>query len=312
MLDEALAAIAPEDSALRALLLAQRGISVYFRSQDELITYTGEAVEIARRVGDRAALSRSLFARLYGAIDLVDPDARLAMAQEIVRLGEEAQDNELILRGLFVRVGMQIILGDMDAANADIDKYATLATEMRIPRWIWQAELFRAMQALFEGRLGEAEQLALKAFETGRLADPDNFLQMYSVQVFAIRREQGRLEEMVPATQAFVANLPAVPAWRAGLAYQYAEVGRIDEASGEFEVLAADGFSAIPADGNWPIAMALLAETCCSLGDTERAAILYESISPLAELCVVVGLIVDSYGPLASRRPPRHHAAAMG
>src|SRR5439155_14126256 len=72
MLDEALAAIAPEDSALRALLLAQRGISVYFRSQDELRAYTREAVEMARRVEDRAALTRGLFASTYGAYMLVD------------------------------------------------------------------------------------------------------------------------------------------------------------------------------------------------------------------------------------------------
>jgi hypothetical protein len=62
---------------------------------------------------------------------------------------------------------------------------------------------------------------------------------MYSVQLFAIRREQGRLEEMVAATQAFVAQFPAVPAWRAGLAYQYAELGRTEEARREFEVVAA-------------------------------------------------------------------------
>ncbi|TMG02036.1 MAG: hypothetical protein E6I03_07000, partial [Chloroflexi bacterium] len=299
MLDEALARIGPEDSALRALLLAQRGISVYFRSQDELRANCREAVEIARRVGDRTALTRSLFASVFGAIDLVDVDERLAIAEEIVRLGEEAQDNELVLRGFFVRAGMRVILGDMEAANGDIDRYAALAAELRVPRWIWQAELLRAMQALFEGSIADAEPLAFKAFETGRLADPDNFLQMYSVQLFSIRREQGRMEEMLPATQAFVAQLPLVPAWRAGLAYQYAEAGRKEESRREFEVLAADAFSALPADGNWPIAMALLAEVCCALEDTERAAILYEKISPLSELCVVVGLAIDCYGPLA-------------
>ncbi|TMB68783.1 MAG: hypothetical protein E6J43_05610, partial [Chloroflexi bacterium] len=299
MLDEALARIGPEDSAFRALLLAQRGIAVYFRSQDELRANCREAVEIARRVGDRTALTRSLYASVFGAIDLVDVDERLAIAEEIVRLGEEAQDNELVLRGFFIRAGMRVILGDMEAANGDIDRYAALAAELRVPRWIWQAELLRAMQALFAGSIADAEPLAFKAFETGRLADPDNFLQMYSVQLFAIRREQGRVEEMLPATQAFVAQLPLVPAWRAGLAYQYAEAGRKEEAGREFEVLAADAFSALPKDGNWPIAMALLAEVCCALEDTERAAILYEKISPLSELCVVVGLAIDCYGPLA-------------
>jgi len=299
-LDEALARIGPEDSSLRARLLAQRGIAVYFRSQDELRANCGEAVDIARRVGDREALTRSLFASLYGAIDLVNVDQRLAMAEELVSLAEETEDNELLLRGLFARGTIQIIRGEVEAANADIDKFESVAAELRITRWIWQAELFRAMQALFDGRLLEAEQLAFKAFETGRRADPDNFLQMYSVQLFSIRREQGHLAEMLPATEAFVAQLPAVPAWRAGLAYQYAEVGRTEDARREFEILAKDAFDVIPADGNWPIAMALLAEICCALEDSDRAAVLYEKISPLADLCVVVGLTIDSYGPLAA------------
>ena len=158
------------------------------------------------------------------------------------------------------------------------------------------------MQALFEGRLAEAEQFALKAFETGRLADPDNFLQMFSVQLFAIRREQGRAGEMLPATEAFVAQFPAVPAWRAGLAYLYGELGRTEEARREFEIVAADAFSAIPDDGNWPIAMALLADVCCRLEDTERAAILYEKISPLAGLCVLS--VSSSIPTVRWPRPP--------
>jgi class 3 adenylate cyclase len=300
ILDEALARIGPDDSSLRARLLAQRGIGVYFRSQDELRANCAEAVAIARRVGNREALTRSLFASLYGAIDLFNVDQRLAMAEELVSLAEETQGGELLLRGLFARGTIKIIRGEMEAANSDIDKFESVAKELRIPRWIWQAELLRAMQALFDGRLVEAEQLAFKAFETGRLADPDNFLQMYSVQLFSVRREQGRLEEMLPATEAFVAQLPAVPAWRAGLAYQYAESGRTDDARREFEILAKDAFGVIPADGNWPIAMALLAEVCCALEDTERAAVLYEKIGPLADLCVVVGLTIDCYGPLAA------------
>ena len=44
--------------------------------------------------------------------------------------------------------------------------------------------------------------------------------------------------------------------------------------------MAADGFVGIPQDGDWMIAIALLADSCTELGDAERAARLYEVLLP--------------------------------
>lgn len=298
MLDEGLKAVGKEDSALRALLLARRATSVYFRSQEELAENAREAVEVARRVGDRGALARSLFAQVYGAIHIEGVEVSERISNEIVQLAEEMNDRELLITGLFVRIAMRMILGDIDSAKADIERYATVAEELRMPVWLWQLGMYRAMLALFEGRLAESETLAQQAFEVGRTADPDNSIQMYSVQLFAIRREQGRVDEMVGATKALVEQYPAIPAWRTGLAFLYTEVGQMEEARREFETLARDNFAAIPADGNWPVAMVLLADICYALGDKERAEVLYDKIAPHSGRCTVVGQMVDSYGSM--------------
>ena len=43
----------------------------------------------------------------------------------------------------------------------------------------------------------------------------------------------------------------------------------LDEARGEFERLAADGFAAVPRDAMWPGWLAFLAEVCVALGDRD-------------------------------------------
>ena len=124
-------------------------------------------------------------------------------------------------------------------------------------------------------------------------------MQMYGAQIFALRREQGRLGEMEAGIKGFAQMYPAVPAWRTALALLNAELGRQEEARTEFEVLAADDFAQLPRDGNWPVAMALLSEVCAFLGDKERAQFLYEALIPWEDLCILIGPAIDCYGAAA-------------
>jgi class 3 adenylate cyclase len=119
---------------------------------------------------------------------------------------------------------------------------------------------------------------------------------MFGAIQFAIRREQGRLSELEAPIRGFAQMYPAVPAWRTALAFNYAERDMPEEARVEFEILAKDNFSIFPRDGNWPIAMALLTETCAFLGDTERAEYLYRQLLPYGDRCIIVGAAVDCYG----------------
>jgi class 3 adenylate cyclase len=298
LLDEALAAVGSEDSALRALLLARRGIAVYFRSQTEQETFATEAVEVARRVGDKETLARCLFFRVYGAVNLWRAEEMLAIAIETVQLAEDIGDKDVLIRGLFTQVGFSVILGDLKTANADIDRFGRLAEELRMPIYLWQLGTLRAMQAMFAGRIDDAESLAQQAFEVGRRGEPDNALIMYGAQMSAIRREQGRVSETIGTIKAAVAQYPLIPAYRAALAMQYTEIGEIDDARREFEVLAENDFGMFPADGNWPVAMVLLCDACTALGDRAGAAILYDKIAPLSDRCPIVGTIVDCYGAM--------------
>jgi hypothetical protein len=93
-----------------------------------------------------------------------------------------------------------------------------------------------------------------------------------------------------------VEQYPLIPAWRSGLAYIYRELGRAEEARKQLEVLAADDFSTIPRDGNWMVAMAILSLVCHLVDDKERAAVLYDLLSPFEEFVVLAGLPADALG----------------
>ncbi|HEY5624903.1 MAG TPA: adenylate/guanylate cyclase domain-containing protein, partial [Dehalococcoidia bacterium] len=208
----------------------------------------------------------------------------------------DANDRSMALAGRWAVIANTLIRGDMAAANELIDALEGVTEETRMPAFSWQLGLLRAMQEMFSGSMDDAEKASQAALAIGQRATPEMAAQMFGVMNFAIRREQGRTEELEPALKGFVEMYPAVPAWRTALGYYLAERGLIEEAQVEFEPLAKDDFAIFPRDGNWPIAMALLAETAAVIGDKERAEYLYEQMLPVGNRCIVVGAAVDCYG----------------
>src|SRR5262249_25764498 len=112
---------------------------------------------------------------------------------------------------------------------------------------------------------------------------------LLSMQIFTLRRDQGRLAALRPAVSVFLRQQPATSVWRPGLALVYLEVGQRDEARAEFEKLAAENFTAIPRDGRWLFCSVYLSEVCAALGDAARAAALYKLLSPYAGRYLVLG-----------------------
>jgi class 3 adenylate cyclase len=297
-LRDALERLPSQAQATRARLLARLGQEMYFGELRDFERLTVEAVEVARASGDKVALAEALSTRSFGGNMLDGPQIRLDEATEIIALAEETGDRQRVMWGLFQRIVNAFVLGDLETALPAIDRFAGVAASLRIPFYTWQLELIRGMQAILAGRLDDGERLAQSALVLGQTGQPDTALQMFSAQIYAIRREQGRLAELEPGILAMVAAYPAIPAWRTALAFNFAERDMRDDARREFDVLAAEGFQNIPRDGNWPIAMGLLTEVAAILDDAERAGQLYELLEPNAHRVIIVGAAVDSYGAI--------------
>ena len=296
VLREALDRLPAGTDALRARLLARLGQEMYFGEQAICDQLTTEAVAVARESGDKRALAEALSARAFGGSIRGDPRTKLEESAEIIDLADASGDRSRAMWGIFQRFLNAMILGDVDLAKATFEEFNRRAAELRMAFYFWQAELIRGLFALAEGHLEDAERLAQSALVLGQRGQPDTALQMFSAQVFAIRREQARLAELQPGIVAMVDAYPAIPAWRTALAFNYAERGMRDDMRREFEVLADDGFGSIPMDGNWPIAMAILTEVASNLDDAQRAVELYELLLPVAGRIVIVGAAVDTYG----------------
>jgi hypothetical protein len=89
---------------------------------------------------------------------------------------------------------------------------------------------------------------------------------------------------------------PAGMAWRCTYTWMLAATGRPDTAREQFALIAADGFAALPFDVNWPSGMGELASACVELGDRELAAPLYDRLLPYAEVALVAGRAISSFG----------------
>jgi tetratricopeptide (TPR) repeat protein len=93
--------------------------------------------------------------------------------------------------------------------------------------------------------------------------------------------------------------VPAVPGWRANLAWLHVLQGRVPEAREEFEELLAGGTGRIPIGPSWPATMAILAELCAALDDPDRAEQLREALLPYVGWCAVIPTGLGCVGSLA-------------
>ena len=207
----------------------------------------------------------------------------------MLKLGEACEDREMVVRSHAYKLREYLELGDIPAVDRELSTYARLAEELRMPQHIWHTFALRAMRAMIDGELEEAEELAGEARRRGERAEQPLATQYYGVQLILLRRFQGRTDELLPAVRELVERYPAIPAWRTALITLEALGGHLEEGRLELERFAGEDFSAIPRDANWLPAMGLIGEATALLGDTDRAARLYEQLLPYDGLVIVVG-----------------------
>jgi DNA-binding SARP family transcriptional activator len=291
LLEQALEMTAGERTVTRVRLLSRLCGSLYYSDRrEQMKRLSAEATAIAAQLGDpqAAALAAATRRRAYwGPGDL---ERRLADSTQLLQAARAAADVELTLQGHAWLVVDLLESGDRAAVEAQMEAFTIGAQELRQPLYLWNAAVWRAMRALLDGHLQQADELASEAVAHGIRGEGVTAPQYHAVQLLAIRREQTRMAELEIPLLDLVARNPRRPAWRAGLATLWCETGRLDEARAELEMLASDGLESIPQDGDWMIAVTLLADVATALGDTERAALIYQLLLPFGQANVVIGL----------------------
>jgi tetratricopeptide (TPR) repeat protein len=288
LIEEALAALGPSDDRLRALLLARSAVVLYGGHEVERArARCAEAVGMAERLADPATLTGVLASQ---QVVLWGPDAldeRAAVAERITRLAIETGNRDAELAGRLGSLTSALERGDLGTVERETEAYGRLARELRQPHYLWQVPSLRAMRALMEGRVADAERAVEEARALAEEIQSPNIRIRSLAQLHQLRRAQGRLAEVVGEYARALEWYP-LPALRALLAGLYADLGRLDDARTAFEQFATGGFGAIARAGYWLPAMVGLAEVCAALGDAPRAAELYSLLLPYAAHVVVV------------------------
>ena len=301
LIREALAMTAPADTRERVSLLSALCRALLFSNRpDEAEAAFRTAVATARRLDDPLALFDALSAIVPGRWFADRLALRIEAAREAIELVRRAGHPELAAGYITGwHTGDLMEYGDTAAAAAAARSHLIANESRREPFSEAVALAALAMIATHEGRFAAAEQLALEALRCGERFDRANASGIFGVQMFTLRREQGRLRELAPVLRQFLDSGSPGATWRPGLAILHCELGSCDEARDVFEEIAADNFAGIAHDAIWAASIAYLAEVCVWLGDPLRAATLFDLLLPYAERSIVFGAHTASFGAAA-------------
>ncbi len=212
---------------------------------------------------------------------------RLRLAEELEEIGRLGDMNSRI-SAIQQRAGASLELADLATFDECIDTMLAdpMLSRSQLGNW-WQTA-----RALLDGRFDEVEELAAGAFSKPEGASP-NALNSYAGHLLALRREQGRLTELIPVIESAIEENPTLPAYRVALALALLESGDADQAGAILVEVAPDTFAVIPRDQTWPVGSSMLAEVIAAIGTAEHAAALYN------ELLAFRGTILALIGVLA-------------
>ena len=149
------------------------------------------------------------------------------------------------------------------------------------------------------GDFEQAESFIRQARTAGHRISFPNTDGIFGLQMFVLRRLQGRLSEIAGVVEAFVDRRSRGSVWGPGLAVIYADLGDLDKAREVYEPLAAGGFNEVPRDVLWLTCLVYLAEVAVALDDSKGAERLFELIVPTRGSAITSGGIacLGSTGP---------------
>jgi len=295
LLEEASAALAHKDSTLRVGLLSSLARALEFEGDsDRAAIARADAIAMARRIDDRPGLATTLMG-VYWARATTSLVEALEMLGEARDLATEMGDVEGQTEATQWRVSALMALGEIVSADEELALALDMAQHTRQPFMLHVAEHYRSALALLEGRLAEAETAAERSREWGQLLVGRDASSVYGIQMFGVRREQGRLAELAPVIRVLAMGDRRGGAWRPGLTAMLAELAMEDRVRGELDRIQAEGLEPLR-EGLWLASLTYLADAARAVAHQGVAALVYPELAPLAGTNVMIGHGVACYG----------------
>jgi len=287
LLAEALQVLPAQDGDLRARLIGRRAESLHFTADENYGERLSlEGLQMARRLDHVETLLTALMSRHVTLLHIEHLDERVALIDEVLALA--GQHRALQAEAHHWRLIDLLELGEVETARRDHAVLASLATQLHQPLLQCLAVGWQGVFAHIDGDVEKAERVARESFELARRAQVRHAQSSLASMVFTLRRQQGRIAELLPTMESLIGGRSASPTWSAALALGRVEAGDVEAGRRRYEAIAARDCAAVPRDWYWFMTMALLAETCAALGDGDRAPRLYELLAPFADRYVQV------------------------
>ena len=301
LLEEALAALGSEPSAMRAWVLARLSVALSLMAEESRRrSISAEAVAVARVTGDLRALGYALAAHCDVTSGPDYCDDRVAASAEIVRLGAETGDRPLEVLGLRLRIVALLEIGDIGAADGAIDRFALIAERLRQPLYRWYVPLWRGMRALMRGELAAAAQYCTDAEQIGGQATSGNALALTFTQWWVRQRYEGRQADAGLAMVDLLSQVSADPRFTAGpRAVIAALIGDEAKARALLAEWLASGLPDRIRDSEWLPESAQLAQVAVAAGARDAATRLYADLRPYAHRFCVEGIGAAFTGSVA-------------
>jgi class 3 adenylate cyclase len=298
MLEAAIAAVGANDLAVRARLLATLGLELAWEPDPRRrLTLSGEALGIARSLGDPETLAHVLLARDYTIIAPDNATERLTATTDMLSAAERLGDPVLASRALILRFKAAMELADVAEAERCLARYQALVADLGQPALTWAAMHHHATLRVLHGD-ADAEAAINAAHEFGVSAGWADIALFSFGHRFSLCLDQGRLGELEEwAHQA--AERTQSPAAKAIYANILAETDRMEVAAGVFDDLAATGFAHTTNNVLWLRFATDCAWLCARLGRGDCVPGLRSKLEPYADQLVVVSLAGGVTGSVA-------------
>jgi tetratricopeptide (TPR) repeat protein len=249
-------------------------------------------------------------------------DDRVLGIEELARVANEIGDARLRAYAHEWVLSHGLEMGDIDAFEREFAALRRLG-EARGDRYTrWLGTTLASRNALLEGRLEQCEALTHEALALAGGGRDEGPVEAFRGQILFLRREQGRLDEIIDDVESWAGEYFGMRLWDGPLCFTYVELGRGAQARPVLEALAHANFKDIARDALWSLTMAEVCECVSFLGDAPRAELLYELLLPYADRCVVtlaalcMGSVSRSLGLVATtmtryEEATRHFEAAL-
>lgn len=171
--EEALAGLDDGHGSLRARLLALRSrLAFYAGEQDRVASLSGDALALARAVGDDAALAAALRARHEACPGPGGRRERAGLADQLIALGRRTGNGRDAMWGRLWRVDTLVEEGRLRDASEELGALQVAVERVGGPVAAWHLARTSAFVLQAQARYEAAATTALRGFERMRTVEP--------------------------------------------------------------------------------------------------------------------------------------------